>query len=343
LVLSRSGLRIVRLTDTHHIEALTAAYLHAIKARQPARAEAAGLYDALLRPVPEIAHKQRLVVVRDGQLHFLPFDALVDGSGRYLAETHTIAYSPSATSYYLLAQRPRRTPGFDHALLGVGGVPYNRVSLPNTGSVAGYDHTSISDLPGSKDEILAARAALGSRGAVLLLDSNATKSAFKRADLAQYSIIHLAVHGVANTARPDRSALVLLSDPLEGEDGILQASEIVQLHLRADLVILSACDTAVGPLEGEEGIETLSRAFLLAGAKAVVSTLWSVDDEHSLFLMTRFYAHLAAHEPIAAALAAAKRDMLNKFGHELAPYYWAAFTLEGAAGDTIPFPSQALN
>ena len=101
---------------------------------------------------------------------------------------------------------------------------------------------------------------------------------------------------------PNRSALVLLSDPAAGEDGFLQASEIVQLRLNADLVILSACDTGVGLIEGEEGIAALSRAFLLAGAKAVVSTLWSINDDYSLVVMTHFYRHLAAHEPAAEAL-----------------------------------------
>src|SRR5206468_12078482 len=129
--------------------------------------------------------------------------------------------------------------------------------------------------------------------------SSATKSAFKRTDLPQYRLIHLAVHGFASTAHPDRAALVLLSDPSVGEDGFLQASEIVQLRLNADLVILSACDTAVGPVQGEEGIATLSRAFLLAGARNVVSTLWSVDDTFSTFLMQQFYKHLAAGEPAA--------------------------------------------
>jgi CHAT domain-containing protein len=129
--------------------------------------------------------------------------------------------------------------------------------------------------------------------------------------------------------------LVLLSDPPAGEDGFLQASEIVQLSLNSDLVILSACDTAVGPLEGEEGIAALSGAFLLAGARSVVSTLWSIDDTFSLFLMKQFYKHLAAHEPAAAALTAAKRDMLRKYGAAAVPYYWAGYTLEGAPNLTI--------
>ncbi|HEV2715764.1 MAG TPA: CHAT domain-containing protein, partial [Terriglobales bacterium] len=125
--------------------------------------------------------------------------------------------------------------------------------------------------------------------------------------------------------------LVLLSDPAHDEDGLLQASEIVQLPLNADLVVLSACDTAVGPLEGQEGISTLSRAFLLAGARSVVSTLWSVQDETTLYLMKTFYSELARDKPVPDALAAAKRAMLKTFGTEAAPYYWAGFTVEGVA------------
>jgi CHAT domain-containing protein len=138
--------------------------------------------------------------------------------------------------------------------------------------------------------------------------------------------------------------LVLLSDPSVGEDGFLQISEIVQLRLHADLVILSACDTAVGPVQGEEGIAALSRAFLLAGAKAVVSTLWSIDDTYSLVLMKHFYAHLTAHEPAAYALAEAKRDTLREFGRTAVPYYWAGFTFEGAADrDTSSYDEEHKN
>jgi CHAT domain-containing protein len=124
----------------------------------------------------------------------------------------------------------------------------------------------------------------------------------------------------------------MLSDVAAGEDGFLQASEVVQLPLNADLVVLSACDTAVGPLEGQEGISTLSRAFLLAGARTVVSTLWSVDDDTTLYLMKKFYAELARNRPAPDALTAAKKAMLSAFGPTRAlPYYWAGFTVEGFA------------
>jgi CHAT domain-containing protein len=146
-----------------------------------------------------------------------------------------------------------------------------------------------------------------------------------------HEIVHLAVHAIANETNPDRAALVLLSDPSYDEDGFLEASEIVQLPLHAELVVLSACNTAVGPLEGQEGIATLSRAFLLAGARTVISTLWSVEDESTLYLMKSFYAELNRGQGVADALARAKRNMLKKFDTNALPYYWAGFTVEGVA------------
>jgi CHAT domain-containing protein len=335
LVISRTGSRIVPLASKQRIEPIVAAYLKAVKAKQAAHAEARQLFDVLLRPISEAAQKDTLIVIRDGQLHLVPFDGFIDAAGRYIAEAHTVIYAPSATSFYLLTTQKRSPRRFPHTLLAVGGIPYNPGELKQASLTRGYEAKDLSDLPASKDEALAAEAAVHDRSNTILIGSSATESAFKRADLEQYRIIHLAVHGFANTTDSNRSALVLLSDPSVGEDGFLQASEIVQLRLNADLVILSACDTAVGPVEGEEGIATLSRAFLLAGARTVVSTLWSIDDTFSLFLMKQFYKHFAAHEPAAYALTAAKRDMLRKFGHEAVPYYWAGFTFEGVADRAV--------
>jgi CHAT domain-containing protein len=106
--------------------------------------------------------------------------------------------------------------------------------------------------------------------------------------------------------------------------------------LNANLVVLSACDTAVGPVQVEEGVETLSRAFLLAGARTVVSTLWSIDDDTTLYLMKSFYAQLARKKPAPYALRIAKKSMLSTFGPTKAlPYYWAGFTVEGLAQPPI--------
>lgn len=334
LVISRTGKRIVPLEAKARVEALALGYLKAVKAKQPAQAESRRLYDVLLRPIAEVAQGKILVIVRDGRLHLLPFDAFVDGMGHYVAETHTVVYAPSASSFYLLAtQRRQRSEG--RALLAVGGIPYGPNEIKQVSLTRGYDADALSDLPASKDEVLAAQAAFQGRHNTILLGPTATESAFKRAALANYRLVHLAVHGLADKTDPDRAALILVSDPAAGEDGILHASEIVQLRVAADAVVLSACDTAVGPVEGEEGIATLSRAFLLAGAKTVVSTLWSTDDTFSLFLMRQFYKHLAAQESPAYALAAAKREMLQKYGVKAVPYYWAGFTVEGVAEQAI--------
>lgn len=195
----------------------------------------------------------------------------------------------------------------------------------------GLGNGGFSLLTGSKQEVLAAAAAIDDPSDSVLIGPKATKYAFEHEKLAQYRIIHMAVHGFADRDDPERSALVLLSNPSVGEDGFLEASEIVQFRIKAKLVILCACDTAVGPIEGEEGIATLARAFLLAGAKSVIATLWSIDDTYSFVLMKHFYQHLASGDRPAPALAQAKRDMLHELGQRALPYYWAGFIFEGPA------------
>jgi CHAT domain-containing protein len=335
LVISRDASRIVHLKSKGEIQPLIGAYLKAAKAKTPALAEARNLYDALIRPLGELATARTLIVVRDGQLHLVPFDALKAPSGAYVAETKTVLYSPSATTFYLLTQEEQRPRTAHRTLLAIGGIPYSRSPINRTGLSRGDDRGKFVDLPASSDEVAIARAAFPARDSKLLLGASATEAAFKTAELGRYRVIHLAVHGFADTTFPDRAALVLLSDPRTGEDGFLQASEVVQLQLHVDLVVLSACDTAVGPLQGQEGIANLSKAFILAGARTVISTLWQVDDNSSLFLMKRFYAHLLEKRSAAVALAAAKRDMLRTYGSKAVPYQWAGFTIEGAATQSV--------
>jgi CHAT domain-containing protein len=339
LVITRSNARIVELPARRRIDVLAAAYLKAVKAKQSADVEGRRLYDALLQPISEARQKENLVVVPDGSLHLVPFDALVDSGGKYVVQSHSITYAPSATGFFLLTTQERRSRTFSHTLLAVGGVPYGGGELKQVALTRGYDPSNLNDLPASGDEVQAAESAVHGPSNTILLGADATESAFKRADLAGYRYIHLAVHGFASNVDPDRSALLLRSDPAHGEDGFLQASEIVQMRLNADMVVLSACDSALGPVQGEEGIAALSRAFLLAGARSVVSTLWSIDDTFSSFLMKAFYGHLAAGVSPTLALAEAKRDMVTKYGRSALPYYWAAFIIEGAAGRATQPPT----
>jgi CHAT domain-containing protein len=333
LVISPQGPRIVQLPGKKQIASMISAYLKAVKAKRNAAAESRALYDAVLRPIKEAAESTTLIVVRDGQLNLVPFDGLREPTGKWVVEARTVMYSPSAATFQRVMEE-RHIQRAD-SLLAVGGIPYSQSAMNKSGMTRGNDRGNFVDLPSSADEVKIVQAVFPKSREKILVGLSATETAFKAADLANYGVIHMAVHGFADPTFPDRAALVLRSDRSAGDDGFLQASEIVQLHLNADLVVLSSCDTAVGPLQGQEGIADLTRAFLLAGARTVVSTLWEIDDEASLFLMKHFYAHLQENRSGASALTAAKRDMLRTFGSKAVPYDWAAFTIEGAANRPI--------
>ena len=332
LVITHDSARIVKLPGKQMISGLVSAYLSEVKAKRFAHEEGRHLYDALLGQIPEVGSKKQLLIIPDGQLHLVPFDALIDREGQFLVLSRTIVYSPSATSFFLLRTRSKRKFAVP-TILAVGGVPYDGSNLKAAAVTRGYNGAGLPNLPGSREEALAAAAAFPLNSRTLLLGADATESGFKSS--IDHEIIHLAVHAIANETHPDRAALVLLSDPRHDEDGFLEASEIVQLPLHAELVVLSACNTAVGPLEGQEGVATLSRAFLLAGARTVISTLWSVEDESTLYLMKSFYAELNRSKRAADAVATAKRNMLKEFGTNALPYYWPGFTVEGVAEPPI--------
>src|SRR5216684_2796844 len=147
LATSRSGFRIVRLGSKARIEALVSAYLKSVKAKLPAVTEARILYDALVRPIPEAAQKDSLIIVRDGQLHLVPFDGLREVSGRYVAETRTVIYSPSATSFFMLTEPKQHRRTAHNALLAVGGIPYSQSGMNRAGLTRGYDRSGFVDLP----------------------------------------------------------------------------------------------------------------------------------------------------------------------------------------------------
>src|SRR5258705_9645944 len=197
------------------------------------------------------------------------------------------------------AGRPHRP------LLAVGGVPYDRMFTPAVVSARAargdderglYDATyptNLSVLATAQEEVLTAARTLGP-SSVTLTGERATESAVKAMDLSRFEIVHFAVHAVADPKFPERAALVLLDDAKSGDDGLLQPREIARLRLRNAVVVLSACDTSVGPTIGQEGVQNLARAFLLAGAQSVVTPLWAVGDGVSMALMRSFYENLAA-------------------------------------------------
>jgi CHAT domain-containing protein len=321
--------KIIKLAGRRTIEKMVADYRNAVKQRANPIRQAHDLYTTLLNPVPRIDAAAHWVIIPDGALNLLPFDALADEHEKYVVESHVVSYAPSASTMYLLRTKElvlRR----GKALLAVGGVPYDQSGIKQKVIERGYTpDQNFENIPNSEREATVAATAIKNSDNEELTGTAATETNLKRALAKHFGYVHLAVHAFSSD-NPDRAALVVLSDPSAGEDGFVEASEILQMRLPAKLVVLSACDTNVGPIEGEEGVSALSTAFLLAGGRTVVSTLWAIEDVPSLILMKAFYKHLGTGDSVADSMAEAKRDVLSKFGSQTLPIDWAGFIVEGS-------------
>ncbi len=339
----RSASIILELAEGRRkIEELTATYRTEIEAKKNSPELEHELYSILLEPVPEYARRRRLIVVPDGKLFLLPFESLRDQHGQYVLSSSVVSFTPAATLLHSL-RVSRNKQMASLPFLGLGDVVYEAHASsgpkPNAAHNRGAsllrelsDLTSakLYNLPHTRDEVLSVGKIMGSK-AVLLLGQNATETSFKSQPLGDFKILHLAVHAAPDEDDPDRAALVLGADPASHEDGLLQAREINDLRLNAELVTLSACSTGVGKLQGETGVRSLVEAFLVGGAKSVVASLWSVDDTYATTLMKHFYQHLAEGQDKASALRQAKLDLLEQYGDQPPPFYWAGFTITGEA------------
>jgi len=337
-------------TSRTKVEGLTQRYLEEIKSRKRANGMGRQLYALLLAPIPPRVLKQRIIIVPDGELNSLPFDSLVDNSGHVLIDSHVVTYAPSATVLYLIRKSaPIRQPIL--TFLGVGDVQYQHtlptISQSKVDSITGGQSNSpfdlardpLPDLPKTRDEIVEAGKIFGPKS-VELLGDDASEAAFEAEPLDQFRIIDIAVHGIASKKYPQRSALVLGEDSKNQDDGLLQTREIRGLRLRADLVVLSACDTGEGQLLGEEGIANLEDAFLYAGTRSVLASLWTASDAYTTALVEHFYRHLADGQDEGTALREAKLDLIKEFGSGAVPFYWAGFNVVGDASAPVLSPAR---
>jgi CHAT domain-containing protein len=188
---------------------------------------------------------------------------------------------------------------------------------------------AFSRLPFSRQEADAIVARVGEVRSLKALDFAASRETVS--NLSQYLIVHFATHGLLNSQHPTLSGIVLSLYDKEGRpvDGFLRAHEIYNLNLNAELVVLSACRTALGQEIRGEGLVGLTRGFMYAGTPSVVASLWDVRDEATSELMSRFYERMFKDRMRpAAALRAAQVSMLKekRWGK---PYYWAGFILQG--------------
>ncbi len=311
-------------------------------AKQRAMAEA--LFTMLFGKLAgQVRDDSKLIVIPDGLLNHVPYESLVH-NGRYLIEDHQISYLPSASLIELLRQPPKSASELDGQLdlLAFGDPVFQQRSktslnrkLPATPSainrqVGDWDMTNLSRLPRTRDEVEYIASLIPRERQRLYLGKDSTEKAFKQESLSKYKWIHLATHSLIDERTPGRSAVVLALDGNNAEDGFLRATEIADLDLNCDLVILSACETGRGQLLSGEGIIGLSRSFFIAGARSVVVSQWAVSDISTAQLMKDFYQQLVNKVPKAAALREAKLRMLNGGSETRHPYYWAPFVIIGA-------------
>lgn len=305
------------------------------------------LFDELIGPAGELyAEAARIVISPDGPLHALPFSALVtiDQGGRpvYLAEQKAIHKVASATLYAELQEvgssvrpPPLRLVAFgDPALSQPGAGTDDSLRDAQLSILSEQRGFRLGALPYSRSEVKALGDLYGS-SAKIFLGADATEEAAKvMARRAQ--ILHFACHSVLDEEAPMSSALVLSRDTADApgrDNGLLQAWEIFErVRLHADLVTLSACQTALGKEVSGEGLMGLARAFQFAGARSVVASLWSVSDRSTTELMRKFYSGLIAGRSKDEALRAAQLHLIRGGAGKSAatPFHWAAFELYGA-------------
>jgi CHAT domain-containing protein len=334
LALTHNTVHRYTLASSDELEQAATQYRSEILKQKTDLALAQQLFNGLLGSIPEFKEKRALIVVPDGKLHLLPFAALVD-NGQYILTSHLVSVVPSGTVLHILEHRVKQTESPTN-LPYVGVAAWTTNSPPHTllasihRAVSGPERSELVALPESRHEVETIAADLP-KPSTILLGASATETNFKQLPLDRFSVIHLALHGYVDPEIPDRSALVFAPQPQTTDDGLLQIREIRRLHLNADLVTLSACNTGVGPV-GEEGVASIVNAFIEAGSQSVVSTLWELEDHATAHLMTVFYDHLGHHEEKAEALRQAKLEMLNS---GVPPYYWAAFVLDGEPSGSL--------
>ena len=272
------------------------------------RAGAAALYRKLLAPAAAtLRGKRQWIVVPDAVLWDAPFQALISPAGRHAVEDAAIFYAPSLAVLREVVRRRPAAADPAHNLLAVGGP----LAEP-----AG-DLRRLGDLYGT--------------GSQVLLEGQATKEKWKQ-EAGRYRILHVAAHGVLNGNNALYSYLALGSATANPEEGYLTAREIMDLKLRADLTVLSACETALGAFRFGEGVIGMNWAFLVAGSPATVVSQWKVDAAGSSALMLAFHRRIRTQgEAIhgrARSLQAATLELLRspQYRH---PFYWAGFVIVG--------------
>ncbi|MEK7832529.1 MAG: CHAT domain-containing protein, partial [Acidobacteriota bacterium] len=301
---------------------------------------ASELYAQLLKPAKaDLPAQTRLVIVPDGPLWELPFQALLTERNRYVLQDHVISYAPSLTVLREMSKVKRESASAQKSsLLAFGDPKLGGQSLTRAQSLMG---TTFEQLPEARTQVETLRKFYDANRSKVFIGETATEDQYK-AEAGNYDILHFATHGVLNDRNPLYSHLLLAQPEAAGkdakeakEDGMLEAWEIMQMDLRADMAVLSACETARGRVGAGEGMIGLTWAMFVAGVPTTVVSQWKVRADSTADLMVEFHRLLQARDAKGAtrwtraeALQQAAMKLLAdpKYRH---PFYWAGFVMIG--------------
>lgn len=347
-VLNQNGLTHHSLPPAHQINALStelAEVLHSQR-QSPSRIAyvASQLSDMVLRPAMDNGLQAReLIVMADGGLQLVPFGLLPVGTDnpQPLIEQMGVTYSPSARVFSQLSAEPRHPAGKTLVLADpmanfpapiqdeFAGLPFDlsNMTARRSASQTGID---LLRLPGAQLEAAAIKRL--NPQAIVKSGLQASHDFVISSDLREYSTIHFATHGVVDAEMPALSGLVLANDHSSQSIEYLRPQQIAGLELNADLVVLSGCETGLGKSAGSEGLLSLSRSFLAAGAQQVIASLWQVSDRATAQLMERFYFHLLKENQSPEQALRAAQQWMQAQPDWQHPHYWAGFVVQGGHG-----------
>jgi CHAT domain-containing protein len=293
---------------------------------------AIALYEKLIQPI-EKDLPERLIIIPDGALGYLPFELLLSeqptdplqfNSHAYLIRRHAVSYTYSAS---LLSEMREMANQPGKSLFGIAPQFASRNARSH---VADTSTAAPGPLLHNRNEVLQIQKLIGGD---VLIGGDATELAFTSA-AHDYRILHIATHGTVEDANPDFSFLAFSEVPDTVENEKLFVHELYNLQLQADMVVLSACETGLGKSDSGEGIVSLARGFSYAGAKSLVTTLWSVNDARMAETMLAYYHNLLSRMPKDQALRHAKLAYLKSHDdYNGNPFFWGSTIL---IGDVAP-------
>jgi CHAT domain-containing protein len=304
------------------------------------------LYDLLIKPAePYLNNKSTVCIVPDDTLWNLPFQALQNARDKYLLELYAIYYAPSIQ---VLREMRKRSDSLrslplskseqksDSSSSRVQTAQLYAVGNPTLGGEAlaqaqTLRNSPFAPLPEAENEVETLAAEVYGRQASLVRIGSSAREDAAKAEMSKYRVLHFATHGVFDDRNPLYSYIVFASGGDSNEDGLLEAWEIMDMELNANMAVLSACDSARGRVGAGEGLIGMTWALFVAGVPTTVASQWAVPSNTTAKLMVAFHEN-AKTVSKAEALRQAALQMIKDQRFRMKPYYWAGFVVVGDGG-----------